>query len=204
MKTFCYFRYVLIVFFFILNGRLLAEIEYVVVTWNPGLCQASCIKGLEERFKKVPGVDAVEMNGPNGFARLTWKKRVPFSFQPINYALRWIGIREKDVRVKVRGYIAIYKDMYSIISSEDHTHFVLFNRVTSSPNDYVIEFNPANRILTPELKEQFDEIKRNNQTVVIEGSLFMPQRSPPDPLRLIIGVVQVEEKRTDQKTSVSP
>lgn len=191
MDTSHYFRYGVVGLILSACAFLSAEVEQVIIKWNPGLCLHTCVKGLEQRFQRIPGVESIEMNEPNGMATIKWKSNVPFSFVPLNYALRWIGIRQDDVRVRVRGSISVFQKTYSIISKGDHTRFVLLNRVSSNPNQYVERFNPADRQLSTELEAKLNEAKENNATVVIEGPLFMPLRSPPDPLRLVIDQMQV-------------
>lgn len=176
-----------------------AEIERVIITWDAIQCKSSCVAGLEKRFAKVPGVQAVKIDEGGGRAELTWKESFPFSFVPINWALRYIGIRERDVRVKVKGKIQVNNRMYYLVSDKDKTSFQLLNAATAqSSSQYVSEFNVLNRGLTESQIQEFSQAKAKNAFVEIEGSLFMPERSPPDPLRLIIGVVRIEEPKKDK------
>lgn len=173
------------------------EIQEVTVTWlNPVICQQSCVKALEKRFLAIPSVQRVEINQPNGTATLFWKPKAAFSFTPINYALRWVGVREQTVRVKVRGKITSNKNTYTLVSEGDNTKFVLLNRVAGGPNEYVAQYSTYNRGLSEDMKVKFDEIQKDKQIVTLTGTIFEPQRSPPDPLSIIVDNVQIEQTNT--------
>jgi hypothetical protein len=178
-----------------------SEIQKVVVTWDPVPCQQSCIEGLRKRFSMIAGVQSVDMNQASGLATLTWKPNVSFSFVPINNALRWIGIREIQVRVQATGKISQKGSDFYLVSSNDGTRFLLLNRVAQTGNTYIEEYNAENRGLSPELVNQLTDIMKNQQLATVEGPLFMPERSPPDPLSLVINTVKAEEKTETKKTS---
>lgn len=173
-----------------------AEVETVKVSWyQPVACLESCVKALENRFLRIPGVESAEMNQADGIATLKWKPNVPFSFLPINYALRYIGVREQNVWVKARGTISIQGDTYALISQGDGTRFVLLNRVPVNNTNYSNQYNTQNRGLSDEQKQKLTAAAKQKSSVTIEGLLFMPERSPPDPLQLIIGSLQIEESK---------
>lgn len=173
-----------------------AEIEEVIVTWNPIPCRDNCVHELEKRFLKIPAVEKVEINQANGFAKMAWKPNAPFSFVPINFALRWVGVREKTLRVRVKGKPILNKDTYLLISDKDKTAFTLLGPVSSNRSEYVVQFNRVNRPLPLDLQEQLKEAKKQNKTLIISGTIFMPERSPPEPLSLIVDHIQVEEKKS--------
>lgn len=180
-------------FFLIFSWKLLAEVQEVVLTWNPVPCTNNCPKNLEERLQKAQGVVQVQMHAEEGRAVMGWDKKIPFSFVPLNWALRYVGVREKSLRVRVRGYIKGSGKTYSITSIGDNTVFVLFNRAqTTNPPQYVNLYNPTNRVLSPDQIAKLEEIKQSKQVAIIEGPIFMPERSPPDPLSLVLDNISVE------------
>lgn len=188
-----------------------AEVQQVVIKWNPIPCKNECPKLLQDRLQKAKGVSTVEVHAEEGWASIEWDKKIPFSFVPLNWALRYVGVREKYLRVKVRGKVRGAGASYSITSEGDGTNFVLFNRaVPVDPPQYVNLFNPSNRVLTPDIIEKLEQAKKGNQTVVIDGPIFMPERSPPDPLRLVVENISVDAPKPNAKpatkypTKVSP
>lgn len=193
MRNCCFFA---IVSLFLIGGLLCqGEIEEIVIKWDPLLCKQACIQGLEKRFGMIPGVESIVMNRAQGSSRMSWKSNVPFAFTPFNAALRWIGIRQNDVRIKVKGTVSESKNMFSLISNGDRTKFILINRVYSDPGEYVVLFNVQNRAITGELAATLRNAKRKREIVSINGTLFMPLRSPPNPLYLIVDQIQKEEPK---------
>lgn len=185
-----------------LKLELLAEVEQVILTWDPIPCKHACPKSLQDRLQKAKGVASVDMQGEAGRAIMVWDTQIPFSFVPLNYALRYVGVREKSLRVKVSGYIHGSGLNYSITSRGDNTNFVLFNRaVPSNPPQYNNLYNPTNRVLSKELIEKLEDVKKKKQVAVIEGPIFMPERSPPDPLQLVIENISIEAPKEKPKAS---
>lgn len=191
MKKCCFLA--IISLLFAMPSPCRSEIEEVIIKWDPLLCKQACIKGLEKRFGQVPGVQSVEMNRAEGSSKMSWKPNVPFAFTPLNAALRWIGIRQNDVRVKVRGTVSESGNAFFLISNGDRTKFVLINRVYSDPGEYVVQFNTQNREIKGELAKTLREVKKAKDIVSINGTLFMPLRSPPNPLYLIVDQIQKEQ-----------
>lgn len=183
-----------------LTLNLNAEVEQVVIKWNPIPCKNECPKLLQDRLQKAKGVSTVEVHAAEGWASIVWDKNIPFSFVPLNWALRYVGVREKYLRVKVRGKVRGSGANYSIISEGDGTNFVLFNRaVPVDPPQYVNLFNPSNRILSQDIIDKLEQAKKGNQVVVIDGPIFMPERSPPDPLRLVVENISVDAPKPAPK-----
>lgn len=174
-------------------AALCAEVEEVKVTWTPGLCQEKCIKGLEQRFNKIPQLMNLSINQPAGVLKFQWNPTQPFTFTPINHAMEWIGLSINGIWVQVKGTIEGDGKIFRIISSKDNTSFTLMTRVyTTDPHQYVEEFNPENRFqLSPGTQEKLKEAQKNRQKVTIMGPLFEPERSPP--LQLVIQQMTVEE-----------
>lgn len=182
------------IFSLVFSAALFAEVEQVTLRWNPIPCNYDCPKNLYDRLSRAKGVASVEVRSEMGNANIVWDKKIPFSFVPLNWALRYVGVREKEVRVKVSGYIKGSAPQYILLSRGDNTSFVLFNRaITTAPSSqYVDLFNPTNRTLSSDQIAKLEAARKSNRLVTIEGPIFMPERSPPDPLRLVIDSFAVE------------
>lgn len=190
---------------FFLSLTLFAEVEQAVLTWNPIACKDACPRLLGERLQQAKGVASVQMNGVSGRVDIVWDAKIPFSFVPLNWALRYVGVREKSLRVKVSGYIRGSGNNYSIVSRGDNTNFVLFNRaVPVNPPQYINMYNPVNRVLSPDLIAKLEEAKKGNKVAIIEGPIFMPERSPPDPLRLVIDSISIEAPKNQKNPEKKP
>jgi hypothetical protein len=185
-----------------LRLELQAEVEQVILTWNPIPCNYACPKNLQDRLQKAKGVASVDMQASDGRAIMVWDTHIPFSFVPLNFALRYVGVREKSLRVKVSGYVHGSGANYSITSRGDNTNFVLFNRaVPANPPQYNNLYNPTNRVLSKDQIAKLEDAKKGKQVVVIEGPIFMPERSPPDPLQLVIENISIEAPKEKPKAS---
>lgn len=171
---------------------LFAEIEKVTVRWRPQVCDASCASGLLETFKNIPQVAFVEVDPAVGQATLTWKPNERFSFQPINYAMRWIGPSIQDLRVRVSGII-LAPDPYgtiSLVSLGDNTFFDLLGPIVPQTDRFVISQNIESHPLSSELRKKLLDAARNNFVVVISGPLFGFWRSTT--LLLIVENLQIK------------
>lgn len=181
------------------SAMVFSEVEQAILKWNPTACNHNCPGLLQARLQQAKGVSSVEMHAEEGWAAMAWDPKIPFSFVPLNWALRYVGVREKALRVRVSGHVQGSGVNYSITSRGDNTNFVLFNRaVPVDPPQYVNMYNPSNRILSKEIIAKLEEAKKGNRIVVIDGPIFMPERSPPDPLRLVVENISVEETKTKQ------
>ncbi|KAF3362804.1 Uncharacterized protein PHSC3_000663 [Chlamydiales bacterium STE3] len=180
---FSFFTKKVALFFFCFNLGLfldlLSEIEKATVTWTPILCSGSCVKTLERHFSKIKDIANISINQQVGMAELSWKPNASFNFTSIATAMGLVGLSIRDIRVKVRGTIRVSGKNYRVISLGDNTPFVLLNSVTPYRGTYVVEFNPANRELRPEMRQRLHEAQKKNQVAIIEGPLFMPERAPP-------------------------
>ncbi len=172
-----------------------AEIQSFTMIWNQQLCTPTCAAQLGERLSRnTPGVQKAEVSQAAGRADVVWDPRVPFSFQPINNAVRFVGIRPRLFRIKVRGTVqAVNGRDFTLISTGDNTPFVLRGPIQPSLNRYTEQYNPQTHFLNPQLIQQLSEIARLRQTVIIEGPFFEPFRSPPN--QLIIETLSVEEEK---------
>lgn len=163
----------------VLFSPIVAEVEKITITWTALLCNQRCIEQLERHFTRIKGVAGVNFNQQAGLVEIRWKPNIPFSFAPINTTMSLVGLSIRDIRVKVRGTIRASGKNYRIISLGDNTSFTLLNPVTPYRGTVTVEFNPANRELSPEMRQKLYDAQRQNKLAVIEGPLFMPERSPP-------------------------
>lgn len=168
--------------FLIFFTSLKAEVQQVTLVWQPGLCAVSCVKELDKQLTRVPGVAKVDINEGSGRAYLTWKPDAPFSFQPLNAAVRYVGIRVNDIHLKVRGRVMQEGNQIKLISSGDNTSFTLLNPVVPQQRQYVVQYNPEVRKLSPQTQADLVEAQKNDWMVTIEGPFFEPYRSPPNML----------------------
>jgi len=170
-----------------------AEIQHVIIKWTPALCiLPSCVQGLQQQFVRISGVEDVQINQAAGQATLRWKPDVPFTFPPINTAMSMIGLSILDFRMRARGHIIQQGNNFVFVSQGDETRFVLLGPVTPQQTRYVIEFNPETHLPNPQLKDQFQQAVQNNSSVIIEGPIFQPERSPP--LQLIVERFQKKDE----------
>lgn len=172
-----------------------AEVQMILITWTPQICQETCAQGLQKYLSEIPQVSKVAVNMASGSATLEWKKNQPYSFTPIDFATRVIGIpRILYAKMRVRGTIQHSQDIYNIISTGDNTAIRLLSPIQPQPGQYTIQTSIDSHPLTPEMKQRLQDIETKQQTVIIEGTIFEPVRSlfPA----LIIESVKVEEKNT--------
>jgi hypothetical protein len=162
-----------------------AEIEEVVLVWQAPLCQEACVKELNRQLSRVRGVAAIDINQGAGRATLKWQPDVPFSFQPLNMATRFVGIRVNDLGLKVRGRIKGSAQSLQLVSEKDGTVFNLLNPILPNTNQYNTRNSVFNRQLTPEVAAQLLETAKKQQIITIEGQLFEPFRSPPNNLVVV-------------------
>lgn len=161
---------------------LCAEVEQVTLIWQPGLCQGACVRELYRQLGKIRGVKSVDINEGVGRAFITWQPDAPFSFYPINNAVRFVGIRVNDIRLKVRGHITGSAHNLQLISEGDNTSFTLLNPLVPSMDQYSVRNSAYNRQLSPRVADELMETSRKRQIVTVEGQFFEPYRSPPNNL----------------------
>lgn len=175
MRTFI----LLIAALFLIQEPLKAEILRVQIKWTPASCQVNCAQLLARKFQQVPGVAQVYMNQPGGQVELRWKPNFPFSYQTTYTAMQLVGLWYDEFRVKVRGTIQINGNQVSLISLGDNTQFILVGTVQAQQGRYVTEYNAQTRGFTPTLFAQLQQAAAENRIAIVEGPLFMPERSPP-------------------------
>lgn len=181
-------RKLAIILMFLCVMPLTAEIEWVIIKWTPGLCLTNCTQILGPRLRQIPGVSEVSIDQPQAQAQLRWLPGFTFSYTPIEAALAWVGlsINPTGLRVKVRGQIMHDRVNIGLVSIGDGTAFILLSPVAPRLSGYTEEFNVASYVLTPQTRDQLLQAEATGQIVTIQGPIFSPWRSPPDPLMLII------------------
>jgi hypothetical protein len=182
-----------------IHSTLIAEVESIIIRWNPIKCQTNCPELLAYQFKQVYGVAEVYVGA--GQAELKWKPNVLFSLPQVKVALQMVGISIVgiNVRVRVRGKLQHQKEEMTLISSGDNTRFVLLNPVVTdlAHNRQAPEYNYMARQLTLEMRQQLLEAEAKHQIATIEGVIFMPERSPPDPLAIVIDQMKFTDPKED-------
>jgi hypothetical protein len=184
-----------LIFFSLFIASLSGDIDSVTVKWSAQLCQTSCIKQLNERFSKMQGAEQVNIDGMNGIMQIKWKPKVPFSYQTLDWNMRWIGLYMTYVRVKANGTVTSRNTTtYTLKSKNDGTTFDLIGTANASnPNLAVATNSIYNRPLSQSVIDQLKDAQKKNLTVTVDGSLFEPWRGPP--LRLVVDRVSVEQPK---------
>lgn len=172
---------------------IMAEVEKVTISWTPGLCHQACVNLLHSKFQKIPYVESLTINHAEGMAEFAWKPTNTFSFVLINNAMRYVGIRETSINMRVRGRVQVKGHQAILISKGDRTRFFLLNSLPTEP-EYIIQNSSLNQQLTPEMRQLLMDGQKNNQIAVVEGPLFYPGSMPGGPLQLVIDQISFEEK----------
>ncbi|MFV0340085.1 MAG: hypothetical protein ACK5MA_05575 [Parachlamydiaceae bacterium] len=186
-----------LIFFSLVFASLSGDIDSVTVKWSAQLCQKSCIKQLNERFSKLQGAEKVSIDGMNGVMEIKWKPKAPFSYQTLDWNMRWIGLYMTYVRVKASGTVTSINKNYTLKSKNDGTTFNLIgNADASNPNLAVATNSIFNRPLSQAVIDQLKDAQKKNLTVTVDGSLFEPWRGPP--LRLVVDRISVEQPKKNR------
>lgn len=189
MKKYFY----IVVIPWILSLPLSAEIQQVMITWAPQICQAPCAAGLQKYLSEIPEVAHADINQANGSATLTWKSDKPYSFSPINFATRVIGIPHiLTARIRVRGTITHSQNTFHIISVGDNTAIQLLSPIQPQTGQYTIQHSLDTHNLAPETKEKLLELEREKKVVIIEGPIF-------EAVRLTYPAMIIQSIKNDEK-----
>jgi hypothetical protein len=151
-----------------------AEIQDVTVMWRGALCDRRCVDSLYRLFKQIRPIASVTIDPQAGKAHMIYKPGSKFEFQPINYAMRRIGLSLRDIRVRIRGTISHTGDTLFINSLGDTTRFALIGFPEASRQRYVVPFSRYNRPLEADVKRALLFAEANHQLVTIEGPIFEP------------------------------
>jgi len=182
-----FFSFLTATFLIILvQGSIQAEIQNISLKWTAGQCNnGSCSNIFSQQFARIQGVSEFNINLPQGQATLHWKPGFKFTYGPINTAMALVGLSLNDIHVTVKGTITHdAKGNFTLTSLGDGTIFVLMNPIKPAKDQYVEQFSPYNRSLTPELQTQLIAGQTEQKIATITGALFQPERSPP--LQLVI------------------
>ena len=155
-----------------------AEIKTVVVTWNRKLCSDSCVKLLEEQFKKGKNYNSFRIDQSRGEARMQWKPGKRLTYESAMKPLQHVGLGYNVFYVVVRGTIKQKGDKIFLISSGDNTEFDLISPITDKYPARVPKARAA-RHLSKQHKEQLLKAAQQNKVVEIDGPLFLPSYPPP-------------------------
>lgn len=183
----------ILTFVFMAAAPVMAEVQSFSMIFDAALCTPSCAAQLAQRLShNTPGVVKAEVSQAAGRAEVVWSPTMTFSFQPINFAVRYVGIRPRLFRIRVRGTVqsANGRD-FTLISTGDNTPFVLRGPVQPSVNRYTEQYNPQTHFLNPQLIQQLSDVVKQKQTIIVEGPFFEPFRSPPN--QIVIEAINVEE-----------
>lgn len=170
------------------------EILQVELQFLPGICQGQCGPLLHDQLSKIKGAQSVEVNATSGQAIIKWTPGQRFSWNPINVAVRMVGISLHQTLVTVAGEIRPRGQTLELISSGDGTPFLLIGPITPSQTNYVTRSNLDNRTLSPGMVENLLEGSRSKKIAVIHGPLFMPWRGY-SPLYLTVAEISWKEKK---------
>lgn len=162
--------------FLILTVSLQGEIEKVTIKWNPVVCQGYCIPNLIGALRASAPVAEFVVNPQEGLVNIRWKPRFLFNYETVRQAIVGsTGIPILDIRVQVRGTILATNTGVILQSLGDNTQFILLSPVQQNLTANVPQNSLFNRVLSPELTQQFQEGARDSAVVTVAGRLLRPQ-----------------------------
>lgn len=167
-----------------------AEIQRVTVHYTAMVCTEQCIVLLNSYLRQLPGVSNVMFNEGAGTASIAWKPNYPFEFQPVNYAVRRIGLQVDVMYVKFRGTIQVVGDHYYLVSLGDGTKMELLSSPVTTKLGRPEQFSYFTHTLNDHYKKLFREAQARHLLVTVEGPLFEPDRPP---LRIDVQTVDIPE-----------
>ena len=159
-------------------GCLGAEIHQVIISWTPGLCLESCVRGLDAYFLKVPSVESVTISQPGARAVIKVKPKMKFDYVGLRSAMQMIGLSITEIRVNVTGNIVQEGTKFVMVSSGDLSRFILINPVVPG-RGYSEQFNLANRQLSPDMRDKLLKGIQDKEMATVDGPLFMPELYQP-------------------------
>lgn len=186
---------------------LAAEIQRVQIKWQPASCSTGCAQLLAQKFQRLPGVAQVFINQASGQADIRWKPNYPFTYQTVYTPMQLVGLWYDDFRVKVRGIIQINGNQVTLVSLGDNTRFILLGTVDAQYGRYVTEYNTMTRPFSPSVMAQLQQAAIDSRVALVEGPLFMPERSPPMYLivsQLNLVISEQEQQQMQQQGAVQP
>lgn len=187
-------RYVLLTISLLSTTFAQGEIEKVTAIWSAwhfdlAACKGGCAQIIHQQLMRLPGAAEVLVKEAEGRAEIRWKPGVPFSYGPLDNAMRIAGPAIDTVRLRVRGMITHDARNVFLMSIGDNTRFYLLGPLVPSTTQMVISENVATHPLTVTLRSDLLQAQQNHQVVTIEGPLLLPEQSPP--LYLIVERLQI-------------
>jgi hypothetical protein len=172
---------------------LLAEIEWVTVDWNAGVCDEACVGRIQQHLASLYSVTKVEIDRSGTMAKLTWRPNQPFDYKKIEYAVAWVGVGLRNIGIKVRGTVTHDSSNYYLTSIGDRGRFILLEGAPhpNSGGELYTLGNPLAYPLTSVTRDKLRTTEVNSQVVTIEGYLLMFWRLP---LYLIVTKLSVADK----------
>lgn len=158
------------------SASLFGEIDFVQLYWTPELCRDDCGKTLIAHFEKIKAIQNYDLSIPQGRATLYWRPNFPFSFSTINSAMRLVGLKVLNTRVRVVGTISITRNKISLVSLGDRTRFILINKISPVYGEQVVASSLENRGFTRSQSKEFQILSEERTLVQVEGPLFLPAR----------------------------
>lgn len=165
---------------------LFSEVQKLTIKWSAPQCDTKCADTIVAAFSKVPEVASIEMNQPAGQMDVHWKPNQKISFIPINAAMSRVGLAMDDIRIRVRGTLSHDERGVVLHSLGDETPFQLLGPVVPERHKYAIQYSPYTHPLSPEMREELLKGEQENKVAIVSGPLFMPERSPPLTLMIIV------------------
>jgi hypothetical protein len=163
------------------------EIQMVEIFWRHGACQYNCTKLLEGKLSEVPQIESVTTSTTSNMASIKWKKYDQFTYLLVKRPFQRVGVGIDNIRLKVKGTLSPSQDRIVLVSTEDNTNFdlVSINKEKSHPSKLTID---------PKFKQTFLDYAKDQKTLIVEGALYQPDRSPPLYL-LVERVTTVDENK---------
>lgn len=173
-------------------SSLLAEIEQVVVVWRAKNCDQSCEERIVERLEAASQIESASVIPGAGQAVVKWKPDTPFSYSPLNIAMRRVGPSIQMVQMVVSGKVRDDGKNIILTSTGDNSSFTLLNPVGAQDVGIAVQGTTRGRELPEDLKNRLIQAQKNGQIVTVKGNLFNPFRAPPQ--MLIIESTQFSDK----------
>lgn len=169
---------------------LAAELQEVSLSWRARNCDESCEAKIKERLLDIDEVSEVTILPGSGQASLKWKPDAPFSYSPLNIAMRRVGPSLQQVRLVVTGEAKMDGKDVLLISAGDNTTFLLLGPTEQQEVGIAVQGTTRGRELPQSTVDRLMEASREDKPVTIKGPLFDPFRAPP--YKIIIESVSVQ------------
>lgn len=190
-----YKRHFLLGLFVFLPLCCFAEIQEIMIRFNPGVCNRNCPAFLQETMlKRVPAIKEIRMNATEGRMDMVWRPNAPYNYQTIDYAMRWVGLSILEMRMKVQGKMSHNGDNFFLTSTGDNTNIQLFSQIKPSENLYVERNNISAYTVDEAVRAKMLDAEKNNLLVFAEGQVLMPWRYLTPPVLILSNFKFVNEE----------